>query len=36
MVTVTSNSGTDTVTDMTSGATVTINSPIPLASDAVW
>jgi hypothetical protein len=37
MVTVTSNgNGTYTVADMTSGATVTTNSPIPLASDAVW
>jgi hypothetical protein len=28
--------GTYTAADMTSGATVTTNSPIPLASDAVW
>jgi hypothetical protein len=28
--------GTYTVADTTSGATVTTNSPIPLASDAVW
>jgi hypothetical protein len=37
MVTVTSKGGGSyTVADMTSGATVTINDPIPLASGAVW
>jgi hypothetical protein len=37
MVAVTSNGdGTYTVADMRSGATVTLTSPIPLASDAVW